>query len=521
MSLLVKVNQSDNVAIAVQPLTAGTEIEGLHINQDIPQAHKVALADIPKGSPVIRYGVILGYAMNPIRRGDWINEFMLELPTPPSVDDMEYGKNIVTELPDPPVTTFEGYVNSDGGYAGTRNILGISTTVQCVTGVLNVAVKRMKEELLPKYPNVDDIVPINHAYGCGVAINAPEASDIIRALERELKKAGAKIHLHTAVQEIVKKPVTDSVNTLESEAALTESGYDAGKSRKGKKLSDIPQEKITGVILTDGTFMEGDAVIVATGGFSYQSTGSTGDGYRFARELGLKVTDIAPSLVPLKTKEDYVPKLQGLSLKNTGLTIKNGKKVLYEDFGEMMFTHFGVTGPMILSASAHIGAKLAKAPNGELSAYLDLKPALTREQLDARILREFEAGPNKQFKNVIGVLFPSSLTPVMLELGGIPAEKKIHDISREERQHFIDLIKAFPFTITGMGEFKEAIITRGGVSVKEINPGTMEVKKISGLYFAGEVLDLDAVTGGYNLQIAWSTAYLAAQAIRYCSLRSQ
>ena len=324
-------------------------------------------------------------------------------------------------------------------------------------------------------------VPLKVERGNRVFPQSDHSSDIIRALERELKKAGAKIHLHTAVKEIVKESETDSV---------------------------------TGVILIDGTFMEGDAVIVATGGFSYQSTGSTGDGYRFARELGLKVTDIAPSLVPLKTKEDYIPKLQGLSLKNTGLTIKNGKKVLYEDFGEMMFTHFGVTGPMILSASAHIGAKLAKAPNGELSAYLDLKPALTREQLDARILREFETGPNKQFKNVIGVLFPSSLTPVMLELGGIPAEKKIHDISREERQHFIDLIKAFPFTITGMGEFKEAIITRGGVSVKEINPGTMESKKISGLYFAGEVLDLDAVTGGYNLQIAWSTAYLAAQAIQ-------
>lgn len=324
-------------------------------------------------------------------------------------------------------------------------------------------------------------VPLKVERGNRVFPQSDHSSDIIRALERELKKAGAKIHLHTAVKEIVKESETDSV---------------------------------TGVILTDGTFMEGDAVIVATGGFSYQSTGSTGDGYRFARELGLKVTDIAPSLVPLKTKEDYIPKLQGLSLKNTGLTIKNGKKVLYEDFGEMMFTHFGVTGPMILSASAHIGAKLAKAPNGELTAYLDLKPALTKEQLDARILREFEAGPNKQFKNVIGVLFPSSLTPVMLELGGIPADKKIHDISREERQHFIDIIKAFPFTITGMGEFKEAIITRGGVSVKEINPGTMESKKISGLYFAGEVLDLDAVTGGYNLQIAWSTAYLAAQAIQ-------
>lgn len=324
-------------------------------------------------------------------------------------------------------------------------------------------------------------VPLKVERGNRVFPQSDHSSDIIRALERELKKAGAKVHLHTTVKEIVKKPEA---------------------------------EKVTGVILEDGTFMEGDAVIVATGGFSYQSTGSTGDGYRFARELGLKVTDISPSLVPLKTKEDYIPKLQGLSLKNTGLTIKNGKKVLYEDFGEMMFTHFGVTGPMILSASAHIGAKLAKAENGELCAYLDLKPALTKEQLDARILREFETGQNKQFKNVIGVLFPSSLTPVMLELGGIPAEKKIHDISREERQHFVDLVKAFPFTITGMGEFKEAIITKGGVSVKEINPGTMESKKISGLYCAGEVLDLDAVTGGYNLQIAWSTAYLAAQAIQ-------
>ncbi len=360
-------------------------------------------------------------------------------------------------------------------------------------------------------------VPLKIERGNRVFPQSDHSSDIIRALERELKKAGAVIHLHTTVKEIVKESETDSAsenqsqNEFRNEAADQESAK--AKNKVGKADNTV-KEKITGVILEDGTFVKGDAVIVATGGFSYQSTGSTGDGYRFARELGLKVTDISPSLVPLKTKEDYIPKLQGLSLKNTGLTIKNGKKVLYEDFGEMMFTHFGVTGPMILSASAHIGAKLAKAPNGELSAYLDLKPALTKEQLDARILREFEAGQNKQFKNVIGVLFPSSLTPVMLELGGIPAEKKIHDISREERQHFIDLIKAFPFTITGMGEFKEAIITKGGVSVKEINPGTMESKKISGLYFTGEVLDLDAVTGGYNLQIAWSTAYLAAQAIQ-------
>ena len=360
-------------------------------------------------------------------------------------------------------------------------------------------------------------VPLKIERGNRVFPQSDHSSDIIRALERELKKAGAVIHLHTAVKEIVKESETDSASENQSQNEFRNEAADQESAKakdKAGKADNTVKEKITGVILEDGTFIKSDAVIVATGGFSYQSTGSTGDGYRFARELGLKVTDISPSLVPLKTKEDYIPKLQGLSLKNTGLTIKNGKKVLYEDFGEMMFTHFGVTGPMILSASAHIGAKLAKAPNGELSAYLDLKPALTKEQLDARILREFEAGQNKQFKNVIGVLFPSSLTPVMLELGGIPAEKKIHDISREERQHFIDLIKAFPFTITGMGEFKEAIITKGGVSVKEINPGTMESKKISVLYFTGEVLDLDAVTGGYNLQIAWSTAYLAAQAIQ-------
>lgn len=290
-----------------------------------------------------------------------------------------------------------------------------------------------------------------------------------------MKKNGVQIHLRTEVKRV-----------------LTDEGT------------------ANGIELSDGSRISADDVIVATGGLSYSSTGSTGDGYRFAQETGHKVTELKPSLVPLKTKEEYIPRLQGLSLKNTGLTIKNGKKVLYKDFGEMMFTHFGVTGPMILSASAHIGKALEK---NELSAYLDLKPALTLEQLDARILREFENAPNKQFKNVIGVLFPSSLTPVMLELGGISPEKAIHEISREERRRFGELVKNFPFTIVGMGEFKEAIITRGGVSVKQINPGTMESKVIKHLYFIGEVLDLDAVTGGFNLQIAWSTAYLAASAV--------
>lgn len=319
-------------------------------------------------------------------------------------------------------------------------------------------------------------VPLKVERGGRVFPESDHSSDIIRGLERALKKAGAKIHLHTEVKEI--------------------------KEENGT---------VTGVVLKDGNFLSGDSVIVATGGFSYQATGSTGDGYRFARELGHKVTEIEPSLVPLHTKEDYIPRLQGLSLKNVALTVKCGKKTIYQDFGEMMFTHFGVTGPMILSASAHVGRWLKK---GECRGYLDLKPALTKEQLDARVLREFEAGQNKQFKNVIGVLFPSSLTPVMLELGGIPGDKKIHEISREERLGFEEIVKAFPFTITGMGEFKEAITTRGGVSVKEVQPGTMESKKVKNLYFIGEVLDLDAVTGGYNLQIAWSTAYLAAQAIQ-------
>nr|WP_295266394.1 NAD(P)/FAD-dependent oxidoreductase [uncultured Blautia sp.] len=299
------------------------------------------------------------------------------------------------------------------------------------------------------------------------------SSDIIHGLEQLMKKYGVQIHLRSEVKNL-----------------LTENGI------------------VTGIQLTDNKVYTADAVIVATGGLSYPTTGSTGDGYRFAVETGHTVTECMPSLVPLTTKEAYIPLMKGLSLRNVELTIKRGKKTVYQDFGEMMFTHFGITGPLVLSASAKIGKFLQKGE--ELSAYLDLKPALSHEQLDDRILREFSSAQNKQFKNVIGVLFPSSLTPVIIGLGPIPEDKVIHDISREERLAFGSLIKAFPFTITGLGGFSEAVITRGGVSVREIQPGTMESKKIKNLYFIGEVLDLDAVTGGYNLQIAWSTAYLAA-----------
>lgn len=314
------------------------------------------------------------------------------------------------------------------------------------------------------------------------------SSDIIRALERELQKAGASVHLRQEVKEL-----------------LCEETVDGPAEENGSK------PHVRGLLLSSGRKVYGDAVIVATGGLSYQTTGSTGDGYRFAEETGHGIVEPEPSLVPLLTEEPYIPRLQGLSLRNTGLRILDGKKTIYSDFGEMMFTHNGVTGPMILSASAVVGARLKKKP---LQAFLDLKPALSKEQLDARILREFGESPNKQFKNVIGTLFPASLLPVMLSLGGIDPEKKIHEITREERLGFAELIKAFPFTIIGTGDFKEAVITRGGVRVKQINPGTMESKLVDGLYFIGEVLDLDAVTGGFNLQIAWSTAYLAAQSLQ-------
>lgn len=300
------------------------------------------------------------------------------------------------------------------------------------------------------------------------------SSDVISGLTRHLQELGVEIHLRTKVKAIV------------------------------------GQERFEYLELENGKRVSGDACIVATGGFSYQTTGSTGDGYRFAKELGHQVTDIQPALVPLVIKEWYAKELQGLSLRNVTAMVLDGKKKLYEEFGEMLFTHYGVSGPLMLSASSYIGKKLLER---ELSLVIDLKPALSVEQLDQRVLRDFEENINKQFKNAIGKLFPSKLVPIMLELSGIDPEKKVNLISKEERQSFVSLIKQFPMTITGLRDFNEAIITRGGISVKEVNPTTMESKLVSGLYFAGEVLDLDAVTGGFNLQIAWSTGYAAGNAI--------
>lgn len=270
---------------------------------------------------------------------------------------------------------------------------------------------------------------------------------------------------------------------------------------------DIRDGQVAGLV-ADGEYFAGDKIIVATGGISYPTTGATGDGYRFAKEAGHSVTELFPSLVPVNTKEDYIKAMQGLSLKNVTLTVMDEKKVLYEEFGEMMFTHFGITGPLVLTASAGLGTIMKKR---SLQGYINLKPALTEEQLDARFLREFKEGHTKQFKNVIGHLFPAKMVPVMIELSGIPAEKKVNEITKEERKMLLELTRKFPLTITGLRDYKEAIITKGGVDVKQIQPKTMESKLVKGLYFAGEVLDVDAVTGGFNLQVAWSTAYAAAK----------
>lgn len=324
-------------------------------------------------------------------------------------------------------------------------------------------------------------VPVKIERGNRVFPISDHSSDVIRALEREMKKVGVKVCLNTEVKSV--------------------------EAEKGK---------FNKVVLKDTTTQTADACIVATGGLSYRSTGSTGDGFRFAENVGHKVTQCFPSLVPMETKEPWICELQGLSLRNVEAKILDGKKELYKDFGEMLFTHFGVSGPLIISASSYVGKKFMDK-NGqkkELTLEIDLKPVLTEEQLDQRVLRDFEENHNRQFKNAITKLFPTKLIPVMLELGGIDPEKKVNSIEKEERKQFVHLIKHFRMTLTGLRDYPEAIITKGGVNVKEIDPGTMESKLVKGLYFAGEVLDLDALTGGFNLQIAWSTGYAAGNAIQ-------
>lgn len=273
----------------------------------------------------------------------------------------------------------------------------------------------------------------------------------------------------------------------------------------------ITNDKACGVLLENGEKIMCDSVIIATGGLSYPSTGSTGDGYRFAKDSGHTINKCEPSLVPMNIKEEWVKELQGLSLRNVNVRIINGKKKLYNELGEMLFTHFGVSGPLILSASAMINRKYF---DENLKIIIDLKPALDVEQLNKRILRDFEEELNKQFKNSLNKLLPSKLVPVVINLSGIDPDKQVNTITKEERQKLAYLLKNLEISFNGFRGWNEAIITKGGISVKDINPSTMESKIVSNLYFCGEVLDLDALTGGYNLQIAWSTGYLAGDSVR-------
>ena len=322
-----------------------------------------------------------------------------------------------------------------------------------------------KEGLLTKTERGQRVFPLSD-----------HSSDVIKTLRNICERQGVEIRCHTVVSEILLSPERDVFR---------------------------------GVRTRDGKILEGDSLILATGGCSYPSTGSTGDGYAFARALGHTIKEPEPSLVPFIMEEKWCRELMGLTLKNVSVQIKDGKKKIYEGFGEFLFTHFGVSGPLVLTASTRLGKFQEELKKGKLRLILDLKPALTTEQLEKRLLREFDTWRNKNISNVVEQLLPRKMVPVFLEMAQIPPEKKVREISRQERHRMTELMKGLTMNIRGVRGFEEAIITRGGVHVKEINPATMESKKIKNVYFAGELLDVDAETGGYNLQIAWSTGYVA------------
>ena len=312
-----------------------------------------------------------------------------------------------------------------------------------------------------------------------------KSQDVLNVLLRILKKLDVKILTNTEVKKIVVKN---------------------GKV-EGVKLNNVGANFL-GDPLRDE--LKADKIILATGGKSYSVCGSTGDGYRLAKELGHTIIDIKPSLIPLISNNKECGKLQGLSLRNIAIKLKNNDKVIYKDFGEMIFTHYGVSGPVILSASAYLTrynnvSELLK--NNRIKLEIDLKPALSEEKLDLRILRDFNEVKNKEFKNSLDKLLPQKLIPVIIEKTKINPKKQVNEITKKERTKIVQILKCFEININGIRPIEEAIITSGGVSTKEINPKTMESKIIKGLYFAGEIIDVDALTGGFNLQIAWSTRF--------------
>ena len=336
------------------------------------------------------------------------------------------------------------------------------------------------------------------------------SSDVIKVLEKELRRLNVDIRLNTRADELiiendvicgvcVHEIKIDNVKDGKTKSYNYRDKIIINNNKNSKKNRDNKPYKLTV-----------DKVIVATGGVSYPRTGACDSGYRFAEDAGHSVIKAQPSLVPFEVKEKWCKDLMGVSLKNVGMSIfvnddKGKEKKIFEDFGEMLFTHFGVSGPMVIKASAYIHKYLGK----DIVLSIDLKPALTDKQLDERILRDFELFKNKQLNNSLDKLLLKSLIPVIIEISGLDGEKKISELTKEERIKLGNSIKDLRLHVTGLRGFDEAIITKGGVNVKEIDPGTMESKKVKNLYFAGEVLDVDALTGGFNLQIAWSTGYIA------------
>lgn len=299
-----------------------------------------------------------------------------------------------------------------------------------------------------------------------------KSSDVILALSRRIKELDISVEYNSSVKSIIQE---DNI--------------------------------AVGIELVNGKKIATDNIIIATGGNSYQTTGSNGDGYKMAGKIGHNVTKIYPSLVPFNVKEEYVKELQGLSLKNIKGTFYVDDKEVYSEFGEMLFTHFGVSGPIVLSSSSYLTESISD--NKNVTMKIDLKPSLSFVELDNRVTKDFNANINKDFRNSLNDLLPKKLIPVIINLSGIDEFKKVHDITKEERHMLVSLLKGMKLTIASTRGFNEAIITRGGIDVKEVNSSTMESKLIKHLFFAGEVLDIDALTGGYNLQIAYSTGYLA------------
>ncbi|MBQ7765549.1 MAG: NAD(P)/FAD-dependent oxidoreductase [Lachnospiraceae bacterium] len=355
--------------------------------------------------------------------------------------------------------------------------------------------------------------PLKTERGNRVFPISDHSSDVIKALRKYIEKLNCQVCYNTPVKALLTEEYKDNDTAFYEGNNVYEYGFpekaeDNKRSEKKKKNKYV--QKIVGVELAGGKKVFYDNVILATGGVSYPSTGSTGDGHRFAKELGLNVTECKPSLVPFEVKEEWCGRLQGLALKNVTATLYVDGKKVFSQMGELLFTHFGVSGPLILTASSVLAQK--KNAN-DVMLTIDLKPALTEEQLDKRFLKEFEEGHNKQLKNILSSLYPSGLAAIMPKLAGVEESKPAHSITREERERLVRNTRELKLTVIGTRGFAEAIITSGGIDLKEVNPSTMECKTVKNLYVAGELLNLDAHTGGYNLQIAWSTGYLAGDCV--------